>query len=658
MRRRNTPGNIPGALLPTPSRVAEPAGHRESWLSSPRKALVTTLAAAGVGFAFLALIDPRLLMPVWLGPALTASAVALACWTRSARRTAWVSLCLACGWASAAAIQPHFFRADGIGYYVYLRSAYFDRDLQFGDEWARWGYKPRAVTVTGHMSNPYSVGPALLWSPFFVLADLYVRTTARFGWVHRADGYALPYYRSTAAGTVAVAVAGLSLLARFLHSRFSRSEAAVGLSGAVLATPAVYYILWQPSMAHGLVVGVGAAAVWAWDRARAHPSLRTWSTLGALIGLITLVRWQAAVYGLLVPLLIARTGRRTDGRHFAALLASGFLAFAPQLLAWKVLFGSFVTFPHGRAFMDWSSPYLADIILSADRGLLTWSPVVILSILGLLALVPRDRGLATAGLGVLVASAWINGSATGDPFGGDAFGARRFDMFIPFVAVGTASFAALSAVALRRFPAAGAALAVALLVSWNLGLVSLWEKRYFRDAAPLERLASGQARIVRESLERIAHLVGGETARALVYKATVGRYFFDNLEPSGTIDLGDPYTPHLSEGWSRLDSRPGWGAFRWVRYPEACFRFPIMRPRDVRLTVTGRVPARVGRNVIELGVNERVIGSATLPSEWGDAAFLVPADALHGGENSICLRVAATIPGEEVGAAVSRIHLD
>jgi hypothetical protein len=82
---------------------------------------------------------------------------------------------------------------------------------------------------------------------------------------------------------MAAGVAGLSLFTALLRSRFSRGEAALGLAAAVLATPTLYYLVWQPSMAHGPVAAVGAAAVWAWGRARAQPSAWTWTTLGALV---------------------------------------------------------------------------------------------------------------------------------------------------------------------------------------------------------------------------------------------------------------------------------------------------------------------------------------------------------------------------------------
>src|SRR4029450_11633722 len=102
---------------------------------------------------------------------------------------------------ASAAGEPEF-RADSVSYYAYLRSAVFDRDLDFGNEWAHWGYPEPARTPTGLHRNVQSVGPALLWAPFFMAAHVYVELGRALGWVRYApDGYTLPYRRSGALGT-------------------------------------------------------------------------------------------------------------------------------------------------------------------------------------------------------------------------------------------------------------------------------------------------------------------------------------------------------------------------------------------------------------------------------------------------------------------------
>src|SRR5688500_3190536 len=76
---------------------------------------------------------------------------------------------LALAWVVAGLGNPEF-RADSPGYFAYIRSLVFDGDLDFRNEWEHWGLKALPTTATGRMANPYPIGPALLWAPFFLVA--------------------------------------------------------------------------------------------------------------------------------------------------------------------------------------------------------------------------------------------------------------------------------------------------------------------------------------------------------------------------------------------------------------------------------------------------------------------------------------------------------
>ena len=51
------------------------------------------------------------------------------------------------------------FRADSGAYFAYLRSAVFDGDLDFANEWEKWGWEEGRRTSTGLVHNAQSVGP-------------------------------------------------------------------------------------------------------------------------------------------------------------------------------------------------------------------------------------------------------------------------------------------------------------------------------------------------------------------------------------------------------------------------------------------------------------------------------------------------------------------
>ena len=142
---------------------------------------------------------------------------------------------------------------------------------------------------------------------------------------------------------------------------FDRPSVVVGVIAGVLASPVPYYVLYQPTMAHGVVFGLAGMFLWAWTEADRQPSAKHWARLGALLGLLALTRWQAIVYAaLLLPLAVAGLSRhRVRPQWIAVAALCAFAVFVPQLVAWKVIYGRFLALPTRENAVDWSSPHLA-----------------------------------------------------------------------------------------------------------------------------------------------------------------------------------------------------------------------------------------------------------------------------------------------------------
>jgi hypothetical protein len=565
---------------------------------------------------------------------------------------------LAWGFALGAAAEPEF-RADSGGYYEYLRSAVFDRDLDFTNERETWGLPLPARTTTGLPENHYAVGSALFWSPFFALGHLYVFLSSfAYGDLHRyaASGFTDPYYRSAAMGTITIGLLGAALLSGTLARRFSRSVSILAVAASVVASPMLYYLFVVPTMAHGLVFGFSCLTAFALVRVSENPSTRSWALLGASIGALTLTRWQGAVYLLPVGIIVVRdlVRGRLGFRHLASFAASGLVVFAPQLLAWRILFGQWITVPQGSAFFLSYPRYAWDVLVHADHGFFNWTPGMLVATVGLIFSVCRFRLLGAAGLLVLAATICVNGGIT-DWHGSDAFGSRRFDLVIPFMALGLA----MTGDFLVRRPLVAPALLVGLLGLWNAGLIGLVRRGQIRGAAPIERVGELQGRQLHQNGERLLGAVAGQRGYALAYKVFVGEYLYQHLLFDGTIDLATAESRFLASGWSepRLNRDP---SYRWALYPESCLRLPLAEPFEMRTSVLLRTPPEIPRQNVTLSANGRYFANRTITSEWSEIEFTVPADLLRGGENFLCLRFEQHLPGDpaqRISAAVSRIQL-
>ena len=644
-----------------------------------RPSLPIALAASGLFLALIAALDPYRTLGRVFGPGLCVAGFWLA-----RRREGRVSLrfvvllTLTLTLAIAAKVPQHLQRADFPQYYCYLRSLAFDRDLDFANEWAQWGYHEEAVTPTGLRRIQGSIGPALFWSPFYAMAHGYVRVDSALGsgrWP--ADGYALPYMRATLAGTLVAAVLASFLLGSVIAARFDPVVAGLAVTSAVATSTVLHYVFVQPGMAHGLTYALAAVGVWAADRVDRSPSLRTWALAGLVVGLLALVRPQAAAFGLLFVPLVLRDlwRRRLRPTWLLAAGAAAFAGFLPQMAAWKVIYGHWFTQSSEleawaqqagvkqqvlfrmSSWFDPRSLHLWDTLFAGDRGLFSWTPFMLIGVVGLVFAGSRFGSLALGGLLVFAATAWFNGSVA-TYRAGDSFGARRFDLIVPFVAL---SFAVILG-ACRRRPLAVPALVLALGGLWNVGFMRLWMRSEFTGAASLERLATQQAGQLEDFTEDVLEGVFGAGGRAFAYNALVGEYMYFNLAEEGDFDLGAPALPYLAGGWSPAINRSGPPQYRSAFFPRSCLRLPLMVAVDLRATVTAKRPGRLEAQRLTMSLNGHRQDERPLPSEWSALVFDLPRAQAHAGENTLCLEFATGAEkgdeGQRIAAHVKRIVLD
>jgi hypothetical protein len=336
----------------------------------------------------------------------------------------------------------HLIGSDGFHYYAIIRSMALDRDLDLSNDYRTLGvenlrYPP---TATGRPGSPFAIGTPLLWMPFFGVAHLLAHVLNLFGANVDADGTGYLYEAFVCAGTILFATIGLVLMSLACIRVAGADERARRAAVLALcwATPAVYYCVVEGSMSHGLTLFTNALFLLLYLDASARPTVARWAGVGASVGLAALVRWQDGIV-VLLPLfhLLALFVRKPVERprafvSGAALGVSALAVFAPQMVMWHAIYGTFFTVPQGNDFMDWSCRYVLPTLFSTRHGLMSWHPVYLVALAGLPALYRIDRRLALAVGFVCLLHLYANGSIV-QWSAGDAFGARRFISVIPFL---------------------------------------------------------------------------------------------------------------------------------------------------------------------------------------------------------------------------------
>jgi len=343
-----------------------------------------------------------------------------------------------------------------------------------------------------------------------------------------------------------------------------------------------------------------------------------------------------------------------------------FLGFLPQMLAWKVIYGRYITFggdleawsreagvnlPVLFRLSSWFDPrslHFWDVLFSAERGLFNWTPLTLLGLLGLVLALRRAPLLALGGLMAFLATAWFSGSVAGFE-GGDAFGGRRFDVFFPFVALG---LAAILEVAARR-PFLAPSCLLAGLALWNVGFIGLWRSNQFSSAAPLAQLAAGQARQAEKLSSRWLGRFFGPRGRAFAYNTFVGEYLHWNLPGHGSFPMGDPGLRYLASGWSPAMNRTGPPQFRTAFYPRACLRFPLMVNVPLYVEVTAKTPGRIADQTLAPNLNGRRLPARPLPADWAKLSFEFTREDAVPGENTLCLEFSAEAEEGDEGQRIA-----
>lgn len=620
------------------------------------------LAVAGLLWAARSLVDPLHPEGAIGGPLLVLSALLWRLLGGRDPKLYTIAAILSVAYGLAASIGLDF-RADSRSYFMYLSSLSFDRDLDFRNDRDALTGSP-TFNPEEARRNVFSIGPAVLWSPFYAVAHGYVVLESKLGCgAHAADGYSVPYRRATALGTVTVVVMGAILLASTLIAFFGPRIASLSILGAIFASPVLYYSFYLPSMAHGVAFGVASALLWAWNRARCDPSLGAWIVLGGTLGLLMLCRWQGAVYGILVLVLAVEGFRRQAVRPtwVLAAAAAAVLSFSPQAIVWKLQFDRWLVVPQGRGFLDSSSPSWARTLFSANHGFFNWTPLMLAGFIGLVLGVRKNPLLCGAGLLVFGATVWVNGSVPVYDFAaGDAFGARRYCLVVPLVALGLGYAIEAYCVVSRRAPLLAPAVAVALASFWNLGFVSQFRARKYREMAPLERVARDQARSLRLAAQDVLGWLAGERGRAFAYDMFSAEYFYTSFNRHGRIDLRSADETFLIRGWHTPSRRTSRRPFRRALYPEACVRIPLFEPFPLRITVTARAPQGLDHQSMSVAMNGNPVTAASLNNQWREVRFVVPEEHVVPGENALCLGFTNALPednGRRVAAHVERIQL-
>lgn len=426
----------------------------------------------------------------------------------------------------------YLFRNDGTGYFLYAQSMVLDFDTEVLDDYlaldarvpadspAMSGLRTRREPNPERVVFPWPIGSGLVMAPFYAAGyGLELAAAAVMG--REPDPYGL--LPQLFFGFGSLFYGWLGFWATYLACRQIAGAQPAGIASlaALIAGPAVFYIFFNPTMAHAPSFALAAVFVHLWWRRWAGEVTSTWS-LGLLLGLLIIVRYQNAVFGLLLVGLLWRQARRISPRvALRAAMVAAIACLVPlsvQLIHLSAVHGSMTGgndwtsdegLTLGRNPIDLSSPFFFDVLFSCRHGAVYWTPIIGLGLIGLLWASSRS-GWAQLFVLVLLVNIYLIGCLRGPPelmesltappspdethwSGGHAFGMRYLTEATPLMALGIAVLLARFNAGVRRW---SLYTVLGSLVVWNgLLLIAYGSGEISRvDCVTHAEMASGAVR--------------------------------------------------------------------------------------------------------------------------------------------------------------------
>lgn len=308
---------------------------------------------------------------------------------------------------------------DGRYYFSWLHALAVDRWVDFTDEYHMFG-ATHLPTPRGAPGNKYTIGPAILWLPFYL--NLYS--------VSGGTGFEFRYQLTTAVTSVFYVLTGLILLFRILTNFYSRSSSALAVLSVAFATNLFFYGAVDTVNSHGLSFFAVCLFLGYTSAGHAQPFVS-----GLLLGLVAIIRPQDTVAGL----ILAVRWRRP--RHVAPVLAGFIAVVSIQAAAWYSLYQSFIPpyFLGGEGFRI-NPIAITGVLFSPDNGMLLWNPVLSAAFFGLVRLWRRRSTAVNAVYLLVFAIQLILISSWSTPSQGASYGSRMFVGMLPILGIGLAEF--------------------------------------------------------------------------------------------------------------------------------------------------------------------------------------------------------------------------
>jgi len=356
-------------------------------------------------------------------------------------------------------VEFDFLTQDGRGYYVYLPALLIEGNLRIEKQMTEhWGRESNMVPLLlshrsprGYVVDPYPVGMALTLSPAFLLAHgitLLVHPLTPSP-LFTPDGYTVLYQLLDAVWVLAIGWGMMALTDRLIVRHFHVPPATI--AGGILlywvGSNYIWYYLREMFMVHIVsafwVVASVTLILRIVAKAQAREQYgRDMAILGFVFGMAFICRPTNAFIAPFFVWAIIRIHQAGGLAQFARTAPAALAFFIPagiQMAIWHRISGSLIFYSYGHERFYFLHPALWQTLFHIKHGVFIWTPLYVLSVIGIVWWTRRPNHQIEPALGCFILSGlllWYVNSSWWCWWFADSFGARAWIELAPLFIMG------------------------------------------------------------------------------------------------------------------------------------------------------------------------------------------------------------------------------
>lgn len=278
-------------------------------------------------------------------------------------------------------------RSDGMGYYIYLPAKFIYHDLAFSFEHPF--FEGLNILENGAVVNKYPLGTAILETPFYFIADVIASLSSKY----QADGFSLPYQYAIVIAALFYCFWGLIIVYDILRRYYSSYVVNWTMIFLCYGTSLFHYATFDASFSH--VYSFFLISLFIWMVIKIEEENKTkvsyYFLLGVVAGLIFNVRNPNVI--VVFFYIFYRVHTWTDlKKRFIDIFRlkklippclGGMMMISIQCIYWYMATGKPIIRSYGsEETFSWIFPHLYSVLASVSKGLIFYSPILGLALLG------------------------------------------------------------------------------------------------------------------------------------------------------------------------------------------------------------------------------------------------------------------------------------